>query len=284
MNFKNNMKILPAVTLILLGFGASHATSFAKSEMVTTAPSPVLDAIANGKSRTEKFQTRDEYRHPAETLTFLGIKDTMTVVELWQGGGWYTEILAPYLKEKGQYIAAHYEKGELKGYRVGLDKKYRAKLAAQPEFYSKVKINEFGNTVQDFGKEGSADMILTFRNYHNWMKNGFDKTVVKAAFAALKPGGIFGVVEHRLNSKIAKGEDSKGGYVSVDYIVKTAKAAGFVLEASSEINANSQDTSSHPSGVWTLPPVLALGEKDRAKYLAIGESDRMTLKFVKPSK
>ncbi|MFG6468545.1 class I SAM-dependent methyltransferase [Roseateles sp. BYS87W] len=217
---------------------------------------------------------RDTWRHPYETLSFFGIKPTDTVVELAPGGGWYTEILAPYLRDAGQLIAAE-----------GGSVRFKAKMDSMG-VYSKVKLSVFdaAKGLYDIAPAGTADAVLTFRNVHNWMGMGTDKAqaVFDAAFKALKPGGVLGVEEHRLPASRTQDPKAGSGYVQEAVVIKFAENAGFKLAARSEINANPKDTADHPDGVWTLPPTYALKDKDRAKYQAIGESDRMTLKFVKP--
>jgi predicted methyltransferase len=239
---------------------------------------PIAAAVA-APSRTPANVARDAYRHPAETLAFFGVKPGDTVVELWPGGGWYTEILAPLTKSGGGtlYVAAPWERGL---------NRIKEKQAGDAATYGAVKLAEFpatgaGAKVPD----GSADVVLTFRNVHNWRFGGADKTAeaFKQIFAMLKPGGTLGVVEHRLNEDDDSAKEEKSGYMKKSSIVAFAEAAGFKLAGESEINANPTDTKDYPKGVWTLPPSLTEGETDRAKYVAIGESDRMTLKFVKPA-
>ncbi|QDP00103.1 class I SAM-dependent methyltransferase [Thalassotalea sp. PS06] len=256
------------LSVALLGATSGSAFAFDKLD----------DAIA-GEHRSEKNKARDQYRHPKETLEFFGFKDDMTVVEIAPGGGWYTEVLAPALKGSGVLYGAHYPDTGKEDYysrsRKGLEKK----LASDPVF-SEVKLTDFmPKQESELAPAGSADMVLTFRNLHNWGKMGVEQ-VFKDAYTALKPGGVLGVVEHRLPEDM----DHADGYYSQALAIEQAEAAGFELAETSEINANPKDTADHPKGVWTLPPVLRLGDQDRDKYLAIGESDRMTLKFVKPAK
>jgi predicted methyltransferase len=244
-----------------------------------------LSAIVAGAHRSEADKARDKHRHPLETLTWLGIKDNMTVVEVWPGrGGWYTDILAPFLKERGTYYAAGVDpQSSVEGQRTAA-KSFKDKLAANPALFGNVKESILAPpTHVDIGPEGSADMVLTFRNVHNWMANGQAETSFKAMFRALKPGGILGVVEHRGNPAVPQDPKAASGYVREDVVIKFAEDAGFKLADKSEINANPKDTKDYPQGVWTLPPVLRLKDVDKEKYLAIGESDRMTLKFVKPA-
>jgi len=243
-------------------------------------------AVASGH-RTVANVARDAARHPVETLAFFGLKPTDTVVELSPGGGWYTEILAPYLRERGQLIAAGDDPASTQAYAARSALRLRAKLDAMPGVYGKVRLAVFDAAAGklDFAPAGSADKVLTFRNVHNWMALGDEaktRAVFAAAFAALKPGGVFGVVEHRLPADRPFDLKAPTGYVPQAYVVKLAESVGFRLDASSEVNANPRDTADHEKGVWALPPSYANQDKDRAKYQAIGESDRMTLRFVKP--
>ena len=244
-----------------------------------------LQAAIAGAHRSEADKARDKYRHPLETLTWFGIKDDMTVIEVWPGrGGWYTDILAPFLKERGTYYAAGVDpQSSVEGQRTAA-KSFKDKLAANPALFGSVKESILAPpTHVDIGPEGSADMVLTFRNVHNWMANDQAGASFKAMYKALKPGGILGVVEHRGNPAVPQDPKAASGYVREEVVIKLAEDAGFKLAGKSEINANPKDTKDYPQGVWTLPPVLRLKDVDKEKYLAIGESDRMTLKFVKPA-
>jgi predicted methyltransferase len=249
---------------------------------------PDLAAAIDGAQRTPENRARDAWRHPGETLSFFGIRPDMTVVEISPGGGWYTEILAPYLREKGKLIAAAYPKdvpGDDGEYYRKSRVAFEQKLAATPAVYDRVVVADF--MVPDrvaLAPAGSADLVLTFRNIHNWLADGGEAKVMQAAFAALKPGGVLGVVEHRTDKPVTREQMSDHGYMPEAEVIGAAEAAGLVLEAKSEVNANPKDTHDHPEGVWTLPPTLALGDKDREKYLAIGETDRMTLRFRKPAR
>jgi predicted methyltransferase len=245
-----------------------------------------LQLAVNHQSRTAANTERDKYRHPVETLSFFEVKPNSTVVEISPGGGWYTEILAPLLAAHGTYYAAHFPANSDSDYYKRNRAAFVEKMASQP-IYSRVILTDFapGNS-SAIAPAGSADVVLTFRNLHNWYSSGGDDGMVaifKDFYNALRPGGILGVVEHRLPADKVSGDWMKSGYFPQALTVKLAKQAGFVLEASSEINANPNDSADHPSGVWTLPPVLRLKEQDKEKYLAIGESDRMTLKFRKPA-
>lgn len=243
-------------------------------------------AVASGH-RTVANVARDAARHPVETLAFFGLKPTDTVVELSPGGGWYTEILAPYLRERGQLIVAGADPASSEGGQVRASLRLRAKFDALPGVYGKVSTTVFDPATGklDIAPAGSADKVLTFRNVHNWMSLGDEaktRAVFAAAFRALKPGGVLGVVEHRLPASRPQDPKAPTGYVHQAYVVKLAESVGFKLDASSEINANPKDSADHEKGVWALPPTYANQDKDRAKYQAIGESDRMTLRFVKP--
>ena len=240
-----------------------------------------LDQVLAGSWRSPEHKARDVYRHPKATLQFFGIRPDLTVIEITPGGGWYSEILAPLLHDNGHYIAAMAKPadgGEASKDLTGL----RAKVAADAAHFGKAQIVEFDPKAPVFGTPGSADLVLTFRNVHNWVMADTAPAMFKAFYAALRPGGVLGVVDHRAADN-ASVESIKGsGYLPTSYVVKLATDAGFKLDEESEINANPKDTKDYPKGVWTLPPTLTLGDKDREKYLAIGESDRMTLRFVKP--
>lgn len=232
-----------------------------------------LQAAIKGSQRSAANVARDAARHPYETLQFFGIKSDMRVVELAPGGGWYTEILAPYLRKDGKLILA------------GAGTNLKGKLAESPAIYDQVSIGEFNPAKKiDYAPAASVDMVLTFRNVHNWMgqSDTAAKAVFQSAFDALKSGGVFGVVEHRLPESAQQDAKGGSGYVHQAYVIALAHSVGFKLAAQSNINANPKDTANHEGGVWALPPVLTNKEKDKEKYVAIGESDRMTLKFVKP--
>lgn len=244
-----------------------------------------LDQILAGSHRDPKNAARDVYRHPKQGLLFFGIRPDMTVVEVWPSGGWWTEILAPLLKEQGRYYAAWYatQAEWASDFAKEQEKKFDAKLAERPDLYGKViKTHLLAPAFVDLAPKGSADLVLTFRNVHNWAKAGNAEAMFKTFYDALKPGGILGVVDHRAKSGTSFQRQIESGYLTEEYVIGLAEGAGFKLAAKSEVNANPKDTADHPRGVWTLPPTLALGNQDRDKYLAIGESDRMTLKFVKP--
>lgn len=250
-----------------------------------TLTADLIDKWMIGSHRESGNAARNQYRHPKETLTFFGLDASMTVVEIWPSGGWYTEILAPVLRDEGKYYAAGFALTAKRTpeWRKKMQRAFQKRLGARPDLYDRVIVTELSIPERtEMAPPGAADMVLTFRNVHNWMKGDYAPAMFEAMFKALKPGGVLGVVEHRAPKATSRDRMVLSGYVTEAQVKKLASAAGFRFVASSEINANPEDTADHPSGVWTLPPALRLGEKDRAKYLAIGESDRMTLRFVKP--
>jgi len=258
-----------SATLLCSGFANAHQDADHQSQ---------LEQAIAGDHRSAKNKARDEFRHPKETLEFFGFNSSMTVVEITPGGGWYTEILAPAVKGQGKLYGAHYPDTGENNYYSNSRKQLVAKLASNAVF-SEVELTNFvPRQASELAPAGTADLVLTFRNLHNWRDEGVEQAF-KDAYKALKKGGVLGVVEHRLPAGV-DAEKAKG-YVLQSKTIEQAQAAGFTLAESSEINANAKDTVIYPKGVWTLPPVLRLGEQDKAKYIAIGESDRMTLKFVK---
>lgn len=279
------MRSLPIIATTLL---AATAPAFAMADPHAghgdhgahgAAPDGAIAAAVAAPTRTPANVARDAARHPTETLAFFGVKPGDTVVELWPGGGWYTEILAPLTQSGGGtlYAAAPWERG------LNTIRKWQE---AKPDAYGAVKLAEFpatgaGPKVPD----GSADVVLTFRNVHNWRFGGMDKTAeaFQQIYAMLKPGGVLGVVDHRLPEGMDSALEEKSGYMKRSSVVAFAEAAGFKLAGESEVNANPRDTHDYEKGVWSLPPTLTNKDVDREKYVAIGESDRMTLKFVKPA-
>ena len=242
-----------------------------------------LSDVLAGDHRSEANRARDAYRHPAETLQFFGLDNDTRVVEIWPSGGWYTEVIAPYVNDDGKYIAAHWDPNhEAEFVRKGVQQ-FRDKLDSRPDIYGNAEMTVlmFPDSPQ-FVPAGTVDMVLTFRNVHNWMGGGYAEDMINSIYEALKPGGILGIVEHRGNPDVEQDPKAASGYVNEDYTIALAESAGFVLEASSEINANPADTRDHEAGVWSLPPTLRLGDKDKDRYMAIGESDRYTLRFRKP--
>jgi len=243
-----------------------------------------LKTAINGKHRSTQHKNRDIYRHPEATLEFFTVEPDMTVVEIWPGGnGWYTEILAPYLKDQGLVYVAQFDENSTSPYFKKNFVKFKQKLAANPDIYGKVIITTLQPPEQlEIAPPGSADRVLTFRNVHNWIKSDQALQVFEAMYLALKPGGILGVVEHRNSALTKQDPKAQSGYVTEAYIIEFAEQIGFKLLAKSEINANPKDTHNHTKGVWSLPPSLKGGEDDKAYFENIGESDRMTLKFIKP--
>ena len=252
-----------------------------------------LDSVLAGAHRNDANKARDQYRHPKETLGFFGLAPGQTVIEITPGGGWYTEILAPVLKDQGTFVGAIIDPASVasegaKAYYTKGNQALRDKLAANPELYGQAQLVEFNMSSPSFGADGSADLVVTFRNVHNWVGQDAVQGMFNGFFKVLKPGGVLGVVEHRAKADDTRDvkELAKTGYFPEAAVIEMATAAGFQLVEKSEINANPADTKDHPNGVWTLPPtnqVEGIAEADQAKYKAIGESDRMTLKFVKPN-
>lgn len=287
--------MLAIVAALAACAGETPPADTASAPAPTETPAPVaapapaadpIDAILAGSHRSDENKARDAHRHPKETLAFFSIQPNMTVIEITPGGGaWYTEILAPYLREAGKLIAATWDTSaaDAPGYYKRNNDTLEAKLAADPALYDKVELRRFDTKAPSFGEANSADAVVTFRNVHNWTMAGSDAAYFQGFFAVLKPGGVLGVVEHRANPGTTLEATKESGYLTEDYVIGLATAAGFVLEEKSEVNANAKDTKDHPEGVWTLPPSFALKDKDREKYAAIGESDRMTLRFRKPS-
>ncbi len=256
--------------------------ALAGNGLAAAPPPATLASVIGSAQRTPEFAARDRYRHPAQTLMFFDVQPTMTVVEIWPGQGWYTEILAPFLRP-GKYYAAHFARDATNPYFIKSRTAFADKLAANPALYGTAILADFDPGDQLLiVRAGTADRVLTFRNVHNWMSADSAAAAFELFFAVLKPGGVLGVVEHRAKPGTSVAAMIKTGYVTEDYVISLARDAGFVLDGRSEINANPKDVKNYPEGVWTLPPTLALGDRDRAKYLAIGESDRMTLRFRKP--
>jgi len=282
------IKLLQTSFILIAVLLSGQPTWAAHHEMDATT-SAALDAAITGDHRSDENKARDKFRRPKETLEFFGFRSDMTVVEIWPGGGWYTEILAPALKDSGKFYAAQYSTNPSYGYQRRYFGAFLTKLGENVKLYRDVEI-----TTLDFpyalaiAPAGTADMVLTFRNAHNWVNPGYGAHAAalsfKVMFDALKPGGVLGVVDHRWHDPETEDPDAGNGYVSEERIIKLAKEAGFELAARSDMNRNPKDDHEHPRGVWTLPPSLAMGDEDREQYVAIGESDRMTLKFVKSVK
>jgi predicted methyltransferase len=270
-------------------------TATETAEAPATTGMTLTQATA-GDWRTDSQKARDVWRNPVETLEFFGIESDDTVVEISPGGGWYTNVLAPYLASGGgKLIAAHFDPAAFpEDRREGIQKRvddFAAVYAADPDLFGTVEISAFSKMSGPLTEAGTADAVLTFRNVHNWMGGDYTAKAFEDAYAALKPGGIMGVVEHRLPSNAEQDPRGASGYVHEDFVKAIAISAGFEFAESSEINANPADTADHPFGVWTLPPRSRTEDRDgntpdgfdAAKFAAIGESDRMTLKFIKPA-
>jgi predicted methyltransferase len=267
---------------------ASLWSAAASTQSLDTATATAIDTALAGSHRSERNMARDQYRHPKQTLEFFGLRRNMTVVEIWPGGGWYTEILAPVLKGTGKLYAAQYGPHAIFNYQRQEDAALVDKAKKHPELLGEVQFTALWSPNQlTIAPSGTVDLVVTFRNVHNWVSPDYKQDPARmfgAFFSALKPGGILGVVDHRWPD--AKTEDPKAvnGYVSEERVITLARGAGFEFVARSEINRNPKDTRDHPGGVWSLPPDLSMKQgEDRQKYLDIGESDRMTLKFRKPA-
>jgi predicted methyltransferase len=273
-----------AVLLSAAALSACHAAPKGAARPTT------LEAAVAGAWRSPADRARDRWRHPLESLRFWGLAPGQTVVEFWPGAGWYTDIVAPFLAATaGTFYAADLQPADAEA--RAMVEAYRRKLADNASLYGQARMTAFGPTSGPVAPAGSADLVLFLRNLHNWMAAGLAEKAFRDAFAALKPGGVLGVEEHRADPSAVPDVMASSGYVAQAYVVQLAQEAGFSLAASSEINANPKDTHDHPFGVWTLPPVRRSSPRgqpadptfDHAKYDAIGESDRMTLRFVKPA-
>lgn len=246
-----------------------------------------IEAAMYGDHRSEANIARNRYRHPVGTLTFFGLEEDDRVLELWPGGGWYMEILAPVLNGTGSYTAAAYDPTvpDQPQYRYSQVERMQAAWKERPDLYGTAVFQPYSPPQSaSLGEAESYDLVLTFRSMHGLVNAGMAQDVINEMYRVLAPGGTLGVVQHRADVGTDPASTARRGYVSEDAIIAMAEEAGFELVARSEVNANPKDTHDHPEGVWTLPPSLRLGDQDRERYLAIGESDRMTLRFVKPGK
>ncbi|MGB0220186.1 MAG: class I SAM-dependent methyltransferase [Sinimarinibacterium flocculans] len=275
---------LGAVALLALGLGATPAHA-----AFDAATAKAVDAALAGDHRSVENKARDVYRKPREVLEFVGLRRDMTVVEMSPGAGWYTEILGPVLADQGRLYAAQFALNDVPTYQRRLLGSFLTKLAATPDLYKSTVITHFAPPYAlEVAPRGSADLVLTFRNLHNWAAENeagvsWSNVAFKAMHDALKPGGTLGIVDHRWPDPKTENPADRNGYISEERTIRLAEAAGFRFAARSELLRNPKDTHDHPRGVWTLPPSLALGEQDRDRYLAIGESDRYLLTFTKPT-
>ena len=263
--------LLPCILAISLGLSANAAA----------AP---LATLITGTQRSDANIQRNQYRHPVQTLQFFGLKPDQKVLEVWPGTGWYSEILGPYLRDKGVFYAAHFSPSQAQSFFQQTREDFLAKLQSRPDLYGNVKMVSLYPPANEPlpAPANSLDLVLTFRNVHNWAKGGYDQAMFNTFYQMLKPGGFLGVVEHRAKPGTSFRQMIATGYMTTNYVIHLAQTAGFKLAATSEINANPKDDTHHPDGVWSLPPTLRGAAIDQEKMLAIGESDRMTLKFVKP--
>jgi predicted methyltransferase len=264
----------------LLAASALIAGCVTTSGRETTAGA--LDAILAGGQRTAADRARDAYRHPKQTLLFFGIRPRTRVLQAWPEPGWYTKIIAPLVRARGRYYAGVIAPDPRSRFLTARLANYRRLLASSPELYGRVQVVTFPPDGRDAVPPGSVDMVLSFGDLHEWMALGDAQQALVTIYRALAPGGVFGVVDNRGDPSLPQDPQAKNGYVRQDYAIRLIEAAGFRLVATSEVNANPKDTKHYPCGVWTLPPDYRLGNIDRAQYAAIGESDRFTLKFVKP--
>ena len=275
--------VLVSLCVAVSGMAGAASKAVADTRMAAAQTTdPALTKAVADPARSARFVARDRYRHPAEELTFFGLKPNMTVVEVWPGSGYWTEILGPYLKSSGHLYAAVTAKGESQEEDT-TTAKWRARIEQEKDRFGNITITGLGKGHYEVAPPNSADLVVTFRNLHNWDESGYAADAMKGMYAALKPGGILGIEDHRGRDDKPQDAQAKLGYIRQDYTIELAKKAGFEFVGSSEINANPKDTKDYPEGVWTLPPTLTLGEKDREKYLAIGEADNYVLKFRKPA-
>ena len=287
--------MLPPLRFALLAALAVHLAACAGAPAAPPAPLPAppapsrdtvtaaaIERVLGGEHRPAEHRARDRYRHPLDTLLFFGIKPDMTVAEAWPGpDGWYTEILAPLLSDAGKLYVAQMPAAVGNEFVAANLASFSAKLASRPDLYGKVTVTTLGADGADIAPPGSCDLVVTFRNMHNWMNLGYASQAFSAMHRALRPGGILGVVEHRAAPAQPQDPRATNGYVNEEYAIQLIQAAGFELVDRSQINANSKDTKDYEQGVWALPPSLRQGNRDRAKFEGIGESDRFTLKFRK---
>lgn len=278
------LKLNSTMKMLFLGIAMLGALTACNCKHKVQKQDLGLKAAINGSHRSAENKVRDVYRHPKETLEFFDVQPDMKVVEISPGKGWYTEILGPYLKGKGELYLAIFSDTTENQYFKDANKALKDNIEAHKDLYGQIHYTTFfpqEGILGPVAPDNSADRVLTFRNIHNWMRAGKAKEAMEAFYKALKPGGMLGIVEHRAKLDTPQDLEAKSGYVREDYVIELAESVGFKFVNKSEINANYLDSANHPEGVWTLPPSLKLKEKDRSYYLSIGESDRMTLKFVK---
>jgi predicted methyltransferase len=272
-----SLRYLAGIVVLVVTAAVVACTAMSSRQTTADALTPILA----GEQRSAEERARDAYRHPKETLLFFGVRPEMRVLEVWPEPGWYTEILAPLLRDKGKYYAAVIAPDPSSKHITQRLEDYRAMLASRPDLYDRVSVVSLPADGGDAVPPGSMDMVVTFRNIHNWMAADDASQAFATMFKALKKGGLLGVVEHRGNPAVPQDLHAKSGYVNEEYAVHLIEAQGFRLVARSDINDNPKDTRDYTQGVWTLPPTYRLGAKDHDKYAAIGESDRFTLLFVK---
>jgi predicted methyltransferase len=274
--------IIPCLVILLT---ASAATAESGGSQQTSDIASAISAASTGEHRSAENIARNQYRHPIDTLKFFGLTQDMTVLEIHPGALWYTEILAPVLKADGQLIVAGHDISieNQPDYRYRQQASMEERLSKEATVFGEVKIATFTPPQGiALGDPASVDMVVTFRNFHGWIRDGVASTNMQAFYQVLKPGGVLGIVQHRTDKPELLASGKINGYISETQMIELAEAAGFVLEARSDINANPKDNHQHSEGVWTLPPTLRLGEQNRQSYTEIGESDRMTLRFRKP--
>ena len=260
-----------------------------QSALSTEALEPKINKVLSGDHRSSKNKARDQYRHPSETLSFFGLNTRARVLEISPGRGWYTEVLAPLLRDSGQFYVATWDissvSEKMRPFLEKIDRGYRNAIKENPSVYDQINIITYDTKKPQFLSPQAFDFVLTFRNVHNWAKGGTAELMFQAFFNTLKPGGILGVTDHRAKPGTSFELQTKSGYMTENYVISLAEKIGFELVAKSELNANYKDTTNHPGGVWNLPPTLRnVADTDKETYLSIGESDRMTLKFRKPKK
>jgi predicted methyltransferase len=241
-----------------------------------------IKAALAAKYREPGNADRDKSRHPLETLEFFGLKPTSTVLEVGPGEGWYTELLAPVVAKKGKLIITSPDPNGPADQRSTLyAQRTKLFLERSPELFGKVETAVIDGKAPSLALDGNVDLVMVMRGLHGMVNGGTLDTWLKEFHEALKPKGTLGIEQHRAKPDAVAEESSKSGYLPEKWVIEKIEAAGFKLAGKSEVNANPKDTKDHPNGVWTLPPNFALGDTDKEKYAAIGESDRMTLKFTK---